>query len=216
MSKPLEELEIIAAEIRPYFIVEDETREKALRLCRQIIQYSANAVRAMHRQEENKAKELLHAAHELNQNLNHELNHYGELLYSGFVHDAQKEFAEACITFALTSKENLPKPQTLNVSYAAYLNGLGEAVGELRRYILDRIRRGEFSRCEELLGVMDDVYGVLMSMDFPEALTHGLRRTSDSVRGIVERTRGDLTIALRQRELEAKLSGLANKSGELA
>jgi len=163
----------------------------------------------VHRQEHGKAKQLLDSAHELLQELSHDLAGHGKLLHSGFVHDAQKEFAEGCITLALIAGEDLPKPKTLGVSNAAYLDGLGESVGELRRYILDSLRRDDFSRCEELLTVMDEIYGILITMDFPELLAHGLRRTTDAVRGIIERTRGDLTVSLRQKNLETKLNRLS-------
>jgi len=112
----------------------------------------------------------------------------------------------------LIAEEDLPMPESLGVSNAAYLDGLGESVGELRRYILDNLRRGDFSRCEELLAIMDGIYDILMTLDFPELVTHGLRRTTDAIRGIVERTRGDLTVALRQKELETKLHNLTNWS----
>jgi len=199
MSKPVEDLELIAAELRPYFAAEDEAREKALRSCRQVIRYSADAIRAMHRQEYDKAKLLLDSAHELLRELNHDLAGHGRLLHSGFVHDAQKEFAEGYIALALITEEDLPKPEALGISNAAYLDGLGECVGELRRYILDSLRRSDFSRCEELLIVMDEIYGILIAMDFPELLAHGLRRTTDAIRNIIERTRGDLTVSLRQK-----------------
>lgn len=200
-----DELKAIAEEIHAYFTAEDEAREKALRLCRQIIRNSANAIRAVHRQEQDKAKQILDSTYKLVQEINGSLNDYPGLLHSGFVHDAQKEFAEGSITFALIVGKELPKPEAIGVDYAAYLNGLGEAVGELRRYLLDSMRRGDFSRCEELLGAMDDIYGTLMTMDFTEIITHGLRRTTDAIRGVIERTRGDVTMALRQKELEAKL-----------
>jgi len=209
MSKPVEDLKAIAAELRPYFIAEDKAREKALRSCRQVIRSSADAIRAVHRQEQDKAKQLLDSAHELLRELNHDLAGHGRLLHSGFVHDAQKEFAEGYITLALITGEDLPTPEALGVSNAAYLDGLGESVGELRRYILDSLRRGDFSRCEELLSLMDEIYGILITMDFPELLAHGLRRTTDAIRGIMERTRGDLTVALRQRRLETKLNNLS-------
>jgi translin len=209
MSKPLEDLEAIAAELRPYFAVEDKAREKALRSCRKVIRHSADAIRAAHRQEEDKAKQLLDLAHKLLRELNHDLAGHGRLLHSGFIHDAQKELAEGYITLALITGGGLPKPETLGVSNAAYLDGLGESVGELRRYILDSLRRGDFSRCEELLTIMDEIYGILMTMDFPELLAHGLRRTTDAIRGIIERTRGDLTVALKQKELETKLNNLS-------
>lgn len=211
MSRQIEGLGTISTEIYSYFVAENEARERALHLCRQIIQYSANAIRAIHRQEEQKARHLLDLACKLIQDINHDLSDHAELLHSGFVHDAQKEFAEGVITLALINKKELPKAEALGISYPAYLNGLGEAAGEMRRYILDSIRREDFSRCEELLDTMDDIYGILMTMDFPEAITHGLRQTSDAVRGLAERTRGDLTITLRQRVLEAKLDDLSNK-----
>ncbi len=219
MSKQIEDLELIATELRPYFEAEDEAREKALRSCRQIIRHSANAIRATHRREQDKARQLLSSAQKLIQDMNHNLDRHGGLLHSGFIHDAQKEFAEGCITLALTAGEELPRPETLGVDYAAYLNGLGESVGELRRYILDNLRQGDFSRCEELLATMDGIYGILMTMDFVELITHGLRRTTDAIRGIIERTRGDLTIALRQKALETKLdnpSGLRPQGQSLA
>ena len=208
MSKPVEDLEAIAAELRPCFAAEDGAREKALRSCRQVIRYSAEAIRAVHRQEGDKAKQRLDSARELLRELDHDLAKHGRLFHSGFVHDAQKEFAEGCITLALISGEDLPRPGAVGVSNAAYLDGLGESVGELRRHILDSLRRGDFSRCEELLGIMDEIYGIMITMDFPELLAHGLRRTTDAMRGIIERTRGDLTVALRQKNLETKLNDL--------
>jgi translin len=209
MPKTAKDLKIIAAKLRSCFAAEDEAREKALRSCRQIIRYSADAIRAVHRQEHDKAERLLDSAHELVQELNHDLARHGKLLHSGFIHDAQKEFAEGHITLALITGQDLPKPSALGVSNAAYLDGLGESVGELRRYILDSLRRDDFSRCEELLTIMDEIYGILITMDFPELLAHGLRRTTDTIRAITERTRGDLTVSLRQKNLETKLDDLS-------
>ena len=202
-------MEAIAAELRPYFATEDEAREKALRSCRRVIRYSADAIRVVHRQQHDKAKGLLDSAYELLRELNHDLAGHGRLLHSGFVHDAQKEFAEGYITLTLIAGEDLPRPEALGVSNAAYLDGLGESVGELRRYILDSLRRGDFSHCEELLNLMDEIYGILITMDFPELLSHGLRRTTDAIRSIIERTRGDVTVALRQKQLETKLDDLS-------
>jgi len=205
-------LEALAEKIRLYFSAKDAAREKALRLSREIIRYSATTIRAVHRQEKVNAEKLLSSAQALLKELtDNVLKNNNELAYAGFVHDAQKELAEASCTLAIVSGKPLPQPETLGVSYAAYLNGLGEAVGELRRYILDSLRRNDLSRCEELLGIMDDIYSVIMTMDFPDGITYGLRRTSDAIRGILERTRGDLTLALRQQELEKKLEQTAKK-----
>jgi translin len=211
-QKITENLENLAEKIRLYFSTKDKAREKALRLSREIIRYSANAIRAVHRQEKLNAEQLLASAQALLKELTDDvLKKNNDLAYTGFVHDAQKELAEASTTFAIVAGKPLPEPEALGVSYPAYLNGLGEAVGELRRYILDSLRRNDLSRCEELLSIMDDIYSVLMTMDFPDGITYGLRRTSDAIRGILERTRGDLTLALRQQELEEKLQQTAKK-----
>ena len=202
-------LEKIAETIRANFSATDKAREKALYLCREIIRYSATAIRTVHRREYDKAKSILALAADSIKKLNDEITgNRRDLLATGFVHDAQKEFAEACITIAVITSGPLPDPDKLMITYPAYLNGLGEAAGELRRYVLDCLRRNDFSRCEELLSVMDDIYTVLVTMDFPDAITYGLRRTTDSVRGILEKTRGDLTIALGQKELEKKIDSI--------
>ena len=150
-------------------------------------------------------EELLEANRDLNGQLRAAVADSDEMRQAGFMHDAQKEYAEACITFALIQGTAVPGAGDVGVPMPAYLNGLGETVGELRRFILDSLRRGDMSRCETLLDTMDDIYGVLMSMDYPDTVTHGLRRNSDAARGLIERTRGDLTNALRQDALEARL-----------
>ena len=204
--KPTENLEAIAEKSRLYLSAKDAARENVLRLCREVIRYSANAIRAVHRQEEAKAEQLLSSATASLQELLHGVpQEHSDLLNTGFVHDAQKEFAEASTTLAIITGRPLPDPETLGIGYPAYLNGLGEAVGELRRYLLDSLRQNDLSRCEELLATMDDIYAVLVTMDFPDAITYGLRRTTDLVRGILEKTRGDLTLILRQKQLEDKL-----------
>lgn len=190
-----------------------QQREQALGLCREIIRLSANAIRALHRREFDGANELLaQAALRLDQMTNC-LKEYPEIHHAGFLSDAQKEYVEALCVRAFLSTKELPHPQELRVGLAPYLNGLGEAAGELRRYVLDSLRRDDVSRCEELLESMDAIYGVLVSLDFPDALTGGLRRTCDMVRGVLERTRGDLTMALRQRELTERLDAWQERGG---
>lgn len=175
-------------------------------LCREVIRHCSKAIRTVHRQEFSQAKELLKSARNLLDKIEQTAAEHNELSYTGLVRDAQKEFAEGNITLALITGKRLPEPDELRVDYAAYLNGLGEAVGELRRYLLDSLRRGDLSRGEELLSVMDDIYTTLATMDFPEAVTGGLRHTTDMVRGTLERTRSDLTLAIRQKALEEKLN----------
>lgn len=205
MSKLTDNLESIAEQIRQDFSSKDAAREKALPLCREAIRCCSQAIRAVHRQEFDQATELLKSARNLLTESERAVTAYNELNNTGFVRDAQKEFAEGSIVLALVTGKQLPDPGALGIDAAAYLNGLGEAVGELRRYLLDGMRQGDLSRSEELLLTMDDIYSVLVTMDFPDAITGGLRRTTDMVRGVLERTRSDLTLVMRQKDLENRL-----------
>ncbi len=208
MNRPTKNLESIADQIRLTFSAKDAAREKALPLCREAIRHCSNAIRAVHRQEFDQAEDLLQSARNLLDKVEQAVAAHSELGNTGFIRDAQKEFAEGSITLALVTGKQLPDPGELDIDSAAYLNGLGEAVGELRRYLLDSMRRGDVSRGEELLSAMDDIYNILVTMDFPDAITGGLRRTTDMVRGVLERTRSDLTLAIRQKELDNKLGKL--------
>ena len=211
MNRPTSRLDTVGEKARAYFATEDSAREKGLDLSREAIRFSANAIRAVHRGEFDQARELIGSARANVEGMSRTLAKHGELFYGGFVHNGQKEYAEACITLALVAGETLPDPDELGVSYAAYLNGLGEAAGEMRRHLLDTLREGKIERCEEILWAMDDIYSLLVTIDFHDALTGGLRRTTDMVRGVLERTRGDYTMSLRQKQLEQKLDEFGNK-----
>jgi translin len=188
-------------------------REQALRWSRELIRACANSIRAIHRREFAQAAQLLGEANALNAQICSLLAEMGDLYWTGYVQDAQKELVEAHSTYALVSGDALPDPTQLGIAPAAFLNGLAEAVGELRRYLLDRLRRGEVDGCERLLGAMDDIYSLLVTLDYPDALTGGLRRTTDSTRGILEKTRGDLTLALRQEALVEALEAAESAVG---
>jgi translin len=202
----MDNLDAIAEQLRQELVSKDEAREKLLPLCRDAIRHCSNAIRAVHRRQFRQAGDSVKLAHKLINEAEGIGRLNAELGGSGIIRDAQKEYAEANITLALVTGEALPRPTELGVDAAAYLNGMGEAVGEIRRYLLDAMRQGDLSRGEELLAAMDDVYSVLVTMDFPDAITQGLRRTTDMVRGVLEKTRSDLTLAIRQRELESKLA----------
>jgi translin len=204
-------LESIAEQIRQVMASKDAAREKALPLCRDAIRHCSDAIRAVHRHELDNATALLDSARRLLNDAEQAVKADTELHNTGFIRDAQKEYAEGCLTLALVTGKPLPEPGELGVAAAAYLNGLGEAVGELRRYLLDGIRQNDFSQSERLLVVMDDIYSILVGMDFPDAITGGLRRTTDVVRGVLERTRSDLTLIMKQQELKQKLDSLEFK-----
>ena len=211
MNRLTDNLDSIADQLRLSFLARDAAREKALPLCREAIRHCGNAIRAVHRQNFDQAKELLQSAHNLLNEAEQAVAEYNELSHAGFIRDAQKEFAEGSITLALVTGSRLPDPGELGIEAAAYLNGLGEAVGELRRYLLDSMRKGDLSRGEEILSAMDDIYSILVTIDFPDAITGGLRRTTDMVRGVLERTRSDLTLAITQKDLEGKLNSFGQK-----
>lgn len=199
-------LDAVMESVRTALSAKHAAREQALPLCREVIRLSANGIRAVHRDEFERAQGLLDQATALLRQIREALAEHGDIFYAGFVHDAQKEHAEAALTLALVHGDPIPGPGDLAVENAAYLNGLGEAVGELRRYLLDSLRDGDVARCEGYLRAMDDIYDVLVTVDYPDALTGGLRRTTDVTRGILERTRGDLTMAARQSDLERRLA----------
>ena len=201
----------IAGKAREQFSAKHAARERGLQISREVIRLSANAIRAVHRQEFNEARDLLSHADGRLKEAAQVLKEWHEIYYAGFMSDAQKEYSEANITLGLICGDGIPQPGALGVAMAPYLNGMGEAVGELRRSILDALRKNATARCEEFMDVMDAMYSLLITMDYPEAVTAGLRRTTDAVRGILERTRGDLTMALRQRELEQRLAAFESK-----
>jgi translin len=179
-----------------------KARETTLAACRKTIQACAASIRAVHREQFETAEELsAQAAAHLAEAMKAVENH-PDIRHAGFVHDASKEYAEARMTLAFVRGDPLPAAEDLvGVEVQAYLNGMAEAASELRRYILDLLRRGQPGRGEELLGYMDDVYSLLITIDFPDAMTGGLRRTTDALRGVLERTRGDLTTTLLQSRL---------------
>jgi translin len=201
----MEHLEEIAERIRADFEARNDVRDDALQRSRELIRICATAIRASHRDEWTAARELLAQAEGVAAQMTDDLAPYPDLWYAGYTQDALKELVEAHVTLALASSGDVPSPSTLGVPYPAYLNGLCEAASEMRRRCLDELRRGDTDEAERLLGLMDEVYDVLVSFDFPNAITGGLRRRVDQLRGVLERTRGDLTNSMRQDRLLAAL-----------
>jgi len=201
----MQELDVISEKIRKNFEAKNAARDAALGASRELIRHCSLSIRATHRAEYGEAAQLLARTREIAAQMKSAVAAYPDLYFTGYVQDGLKEMAEAHLVHALVTGVAIPDPDTLGVDYAAYLNGLGEAAGELRRYALDIMRHENSEKVERVLNAMDDIYSILVTMDFPDALTGGLRRTTDMVRGVLERTRGDLTVAARQEKMEKTL-----------
>jgi translin len=207
-------LDGIIEEIHQAFDERTQARDQALSQARMLTRHSAHTIRAVHRDERELAEEQLSKASLLVESLTKNLIEHPDLYYAGYTQDALKEFAEANITFALINNESLPTPDELNLQGVTYLKGLAESAGELRRRCLDILRHGHSEEAERLLSHMDDIYAALVTMDYPDAITGGLRRLTDIVRGVTERTRGDLTLSLRQERLEQRLKSVEERLSE--
>lgn len=201
-------LEELAEQAHNAFEARTAARDHLLAQARTLTRFCANAIRAAHREEQQQAAEFLTQARHIVELFKTTQIEYPDLYYAGYTQDALKEYAEANIVFALLDGKVLPTADDLGLQYAGYLQGLAEAVGELRRRALDMLLKGNTEEAQRMLAHMDDIYSLLVTMDYPDAITGGLRRLTDIARSIIERTRGDLTISLRQENLEQSLRHL--------
>ena len=209
----LQSLDSAAELIREQFEAKTTARDDAIKLSRALIQHCANAIRAVHRREWDTVEERLAAAAEVANEMRAAVEGYPDLYHSGYTQDALKELVEAYATFALVRGDDLPSFESLNVEASTYLNGLAEAASELRRQILDIIRKGHSDEAERLLNEMDEIYSLLASFDFHDAITGGLRRRLDQLRGVLQRTRGDVTTSVRQQSLQQALADFERRVG---
>jgi translin len=198
---------------REAFEDKHRARETTIAASRRAIQACAASIRATHRGEFEAAARLAYEARDHLREADDALIGHPDVRTNGPLYDAKKELAEAWLTLALVKDENLPTPEELNVEIAAYCNGLAEAASELRRQLLDRLRAGHMARAEELMGAMDEIYSLLVTIDYPDGVTGGLRRTTDALRAVLERTRGDLTTAMVAARLQSALESAREVSG---
>lgn len=200
-------LDSISESIRAAFVAKNAARDAAISRSRELIRHCAESIRATHRREWENARAKLATAQAAADELRAVVQDYPDLYFSGYMQDALKEVVEVFVTYAIIRAEDLPTPESLNVDNAAYINGMAEAATELRRFILDILRREDANivEAERLLEWMDAIYDQLVTFDFPDAITGDLRRRTDVVRGVLERTRGDLTTTLQQHRLQAAL-----------
>jgi translin len=193
----------------------DSARESSLKLSRQVVRNCRSAMFNIHRDNFEKSRTLIESSQQLLEEMDSLLREYQDIYYAGFVEHAQQEFVECCVVYGLlkngVDKSSIPLPEELHVGHAAYLNGLGDVPGEIRRHILDIIRQGRPQDGEPLLNTMEEIYSALMLFEYPDAITRGLRHKTDRVRSIIERTRGDLTNAMGQQKLEHSMRELESR-----
>lgn len=199
------DLDGLTRELHAHFDAKMAARERALPAARRSIRASANAIRAVHRGEVDLAAELIAASRTALDEGTQGVEQHPDVRSAGYLLDAEKEYAEANLTLALVRGEPMPGPDVLGVGDAPYLNGMAETIGEGRRHILDLLRVGDVGRAEGVLEVLEDLYEVLVTMDYPDAITMNLRRSTDVARSLIEKTRGDLSIAFVQRHLHDAL-----------
>ena len=205
----LMEMEEIVKKITDRLRWAEKARDNAYVLHRNIIKNAGAAIRAVHRFEKEEAMRLISEAKEWLAEANRAVQDFREFPIAGFIHDAQKELVEACFTAAVVFRTVLPDPDDLQVTYAAYLNGISEVIGELRREILDLMRQDRGEEGEYYLEVMDDIYCIIAAIDFSDSITGGLRRSTDQARSILERTRGDFTNYIVGKRLRDSVSSCA-------
>ncbi|MBI5565582.1 MAG: haloacid dehalogenase [Chloroflexi bacterium] len=207
----MDNLDTIIEKIRSTFTTRNATRDLTLNRSRELIRYCSLTIRAVHREEFDEASKLLATARQAAAAMKADIEQHPALYYTGYTQDSLKELTEACVVFAIVRGEPIPSPDDIEVDEAAYLNGLAEAASELRRRCLDLIRRDRVAEAERMLTAMDDIYAQLVTIDFPDALTGGLRRTTDTLRAVLERTRGDLTTTLQQEKLQKALNEMERR-----
>jgi len=187
----------------------NRAREAALASCRRVIRAAGSSIRAIHRLDADAARDLAAGAEEALREAQRVLSPFPAVGHAGFLHDAEKEYTEARAVAALVAGGPLPTPAELGVAPSAWMRGVAEAASELRRHLLDRLREGDVERGESLLAAMDEVYDALVVVDYPDALTNGLRRTLDALRAVLERSRGDVTTTVLQTRLQGAIEGLS-------
>jgi translin len=205
------DLDGLSHDLHDRFDAKTAARERALPAARRSIRASANSIRAIHRLELDRAKELIEESRAALEDGFGAVGDHPDVRFAGYLQDAEKEYAEANVTYALVAGQEVPTPEGLGVGDAPFLNGMAEAIGEGRRRILDLLRTGEVAEGEALLAAMEEIYGVLVTMDYPDAITLNLRRSTDVARSLIEKTRGDLAIAFMQREMRDALDEHARR-----
>jgi len=174
---------------------EDSAREEALKLTREIGRLAADSIKKIHQDSYEKAEAEIKEGLKLLERTKNLLKPFPEVMYAGFLHSSEKELAEALITLCIIRDKHIPGPDGYRLDYKSYLHGLCESTGEIRRHILDEIREGRVEECEKFLDIMDEIYFFLLNFQFTDAITRSLRRQVDYVRGILEKTRSEVTIA---------------------
>ncbi len=178
----------------------DEDREEILRKSRVIIKDCSIAIKSIHR-EENKSYQdiILKIKNELDVLKNLIIKNPGH--FYKYLKTPEQEYTEAIVLFSIIQNQKIPTHIDLNVDALHYILGLADVIGELRRYILDNIRKSRIDVINDILEKMDELYTYLFSLDYPSGMTKDLRHKTDVARNIIEKTRGDITLSVQMNNL---------------
>ena len=166
----------------------DADREKILRSNREIIRSCSQIIESIHRNDlkdiETKIKETRESIAEIEKNARKTEN----VIRKNYLTTVNQEFTEAVTFFHYATGKEIPTYQELNVNPYEYILGLADLVGELKRMVLNSIRKDDYDKAEEIYEFMDELYQKLFSLDYPSGMLPGFRKKVDVARNIVRRT----------------------------
>ncbi len=207
-------LKEIGDDIYAKLSVQNKARDLLIDEMHKVLKVTREAISAVHQGELKKAKKSITNAQSMMKAAQTHLEKLSQLPVIGLVHDAEGEVAEAALFLAFNIKQNLPGPEEIGVSEVGYLQGLGDLVGELRRYAIDSLIDDNLKEAKRAFEEMEQIYATLLTFDFPRGLTPGVRRKTDIARGLIERTRADLSTAIENRRLLAGINSFQKKLKE--
>ena len=194
-------LEDIISKIQVYIDDKDSIRETSLKYARTVIIHCRKAIQLIHQHKMQQAEELIKKASATLAELYDVTKDHADLSKAGYVENAAQEFVEAQCFYNILHHEALPDPDAIQTTYTAYLMGLCDVVGELRRKALDMVLAGEQKDAQQYLVIMEDIYAAILRFDYPSSLIP-IKRKQDIARNLIEKTRGELAVASCEQRIE--------------
>ncbi len=189
----------------------DTLREDVLQKTRSIVRMAAETIKAVHREEWDVAEKNITEMKSLLKGVREQVSKHETLLRRNYTEISEQEYAEAAILFSILHKGQLASPKDLEIPDLAWLLGLADVAGELRRHCLDAIRKGDMKTAEDALGLMEEIYRKLFSLDYPKGMTGSLREKTDTIRKLLQATRGEVSMATHMSRLNQNLEKILNQ-----